>query len=151
MYNLFKFLHIVSTMVWIGGVFTLIFINARLASSREGAVMRAMGQQSAVFGQVVLGPAAGLTLIAGIVTAILGGIRFDTLWILWGFAGVLGSALVGGVLIRRTAEELNRRAAGGSPDPSGLRALQSRLATLNLVNLLLLLSTVAAMVFKPTL
>ncbi len=149
MYNLFKFLHIVAAMFWIGGVLSLVVINARLARSQNRAATETFAQQAEYYGRFVLGPAAGTTLLAGIITAILGHIRFDNLWILWGLAGIAASMILGAVFINRTTVELNQRVASAGSEQTGWVALQRRLANLNLINLLLLLSVVLAMVFKP--
>ena len=36
-YNLFKFLHIVGAIIWIGGVITASIYNARIARESKGA------------------------------------------------------------------------------------------------------------------
>jgi uncharacterized membrane protein len=151
MFLLFKYLHIVAAMIWIGGVVTLVVINARLASSHNKAAVQAFAQQGAFYGRAVLGPAAAITLLAGIATTVFMRMSFGALWILCGFAGILGSMIVGAVFIRRTTEELGQIVAAPSPDPAAQAVLQKRLVTLNTVNLVLLLSTIAAMVFKPML
>jgi len=66
-----------------------------------------------------------------------------TIWIVWGFLGLLGSAALGAGILRR---ELNGVAAGGDS-----RVAASRMARIAAINLTLLVSVVAAMVFKPTL
>jgi hypothetical protein len=58
---------------------------------------------------------------------------------------------LGATLIRRSGEELSQVAAtANSGDPQVL-TLQQRLTTLNIANVLVLLSAVWAMVFKPAL
>lgn len=148
LYNLFKFLHIIGATVWIGGAFTLVVLNARLARSQNRAAMEGLAQASGFYGRAVLGPAAAITLLAGIGTAAFMGVRFTALWILWGLAGVFLSMLLGALFIGRTTAALSREVSNPQPDRGRLSALQGRLASLNLANLLLLLSVVAAMVFK---
>jgi len=151
MFNLFKFLHIVASIVWIGGTFTLVVINTRLSRSQNWPAVQALSEQGAFYGRAILGPAAGLTLIAGIVAAIYMRVSFGALWITWGFAGIILSMVLGMVFIRRTTADIIQLTTTANPDQAALTALQGRLANLNLINLLLLLSVVAAMVFKPTL
>jgi hypothetical protein len=103
------------------------------------------------FGQFVAGPAALLTLVAGIVMVLTGGLNFSALWILWGFAGIVGSIALGVILIRPVNQKLTELTAAPSADEARIRQLQRRLVKLNLVNLGLLLSVVYAMVFKPSL
>jgi hypothetical protein len=58
---------------------------------------------------------------------------------------------LGATLIRRAGDELSTLAATAEPSDPRLSALQQRLATLNIINVLVLLSAVWVMVFKPTL
>lgn len=150
-FNLFKFLHVAGAIIWIGGACALAILNARLTNAKDRPAAALLAQQAAVFGQTVLGPAAGVTLVAGIVSAYLVGIDFRSLWILWGFAGILGSMVLGAFFIRKANVELSSLAANPASDPSHLLSARRRLSNLNVINLMLLLSVVAAMVFKPVL
>ncbi|MGH2542598.1 MAG: DUF2269 family protein [Ardenticatenaceae bacterium] len=150
-YSLFKFLHVAAVIVWVGGVFTLVVLNARLAREQNRSAQMALSEQSEFFGSRVIGPAAITTLLAGIIMVLNAGFGFSTLWITWGFVGVFGSIILGAIFIRRATEELRQVAASPTPDAPRIQALQRRLINLNALNLLLLLSTVGAMVFKPTL
>src|SRR6266498_3289499 len=149
-YNLFKFLRIVSTIVWFGGVITVGILDALVAREKNQAVVAAMARQSRYHGMVVIGPAAGLTLIAGIVMIAVSGLGVP-LWVIWGFAAIIVSVALGATLIRRANEEVREMAARAEPGEQRLSGLQQRLLTLNIINVLLLLSAVWAMVFKPTL
>jgi uncharacterized membrane protein len=149
-YDLFKFLHIIAAIVWIGGVITAGIINALVAREKDRNVLAALARQSRLHGMVVLGPAAGLTLIAGIVMIAVSGLGVP-LWIIWGFGAIILSVALGATLIRRAGEEISEMAARAEPGDPRLLALQRRLVTLNIINVLLLVSAVWAMVFKPTL
>jgi hypothetical protein len=149
MYPLFKFIHIVAAIIWIGGAAAMIGLNARLSRIENRGAIQALAPVLGFYGQAVIGPAAGITFLAGIATAIFMGARFNSLWILWGFGGIIISMVIGSVFIRRTTENMGKVAAIPVTGGSELSALQRRLSTLNLINLLVLLSVVAAMVFKP--
>jgi uncharacterized membrane protein len=150
LYNLFKFMHIAAVIVWIGGMVTIGVINARVTRENDRAALSSLSRQSAFFGSAIIGPAAVITLIAGIVMVVDGDLDFDTLWIAWGMIVVVASILMGATLIRRAGEELSELTSSANPDGSRVAALQRRLRTLNMFNLLLLFSAVWAMVFKPT-
>ena len=149
-YMLFKFLHIIGAIVWIGGVIAVNVISVRIAREKEGAVLAALARQSRFYGVAVIGPAAGLTLIAGIVMIATSGLGVP-LWVIWGFIAILVSMGLGATLIRRSGEELSQVAATAGPTDPRVLSLQQRLTTLNIINVLVLLSAVWAMVFKPTL
>lgn len=149
-YNLFKFLHVVAVVVWIGGLVAVGVLTARLARAEDRAVFAAVARQSRFFGAAVLGPTAGVALLAGFAMIGVSGLGFP-LWVVWGIGAVVLSVALGATLIRRAGEALGERLAAAAPGDPGVRALQRRLATLNAVNVLLLLSAAWAMVFKPVL
>ncbi len=151
-YLLFKFLHVVGAILWVGGISTLTMLYVQLGRLQDRSALTTLLQTSGFAGRVIVGPAAAITLIAGIATAVTAGFDFGMLWITWGFMGILLSIILGATLIRRTTNGIAQVvAATAMPDSTKLRALQSRLTGLNLLNLLILLSTVGAMVFKPML
>lgn len=150
-YNLFKFLHIVAVIVWIGGVLTASILHARVARTGDRSAMTALGQQSAILGRTLIGPAAATALVAGFVMIVNGGIEFTTFWVLWGVIAIILSMFLGSGPIRRTGEELAGRASNPESEGASVAVLGNRLRTLNVVNLVILFSAVWAMVFQPTL
>jgi hypothetical protein len=99
---------------------------------------------------VIISPAAGLTFLTGIVMIFASGLGFP-LWVIWGFAAIIVSMALGMTLPRRANEELIEVAATTKPGDPRLKALQRRLAMLYTINVLVLLSAVWVMVFKPIL
>lgn len=150
-YNLLKFLHVAGAIIWIGGACALGLLNLRLTRSQNPAAVADLSLQSAAIGGAILGPAAWLTLLAGIFTAAQAGLNFGSLWIVWGFAGVLLSILIGAIFVRRATGDLHRLAANAHASALDMKKLQQRLATWTVINLIVLFSSVWAMVFKPIL
>jgi uncharacterized membrane protein len=148
-YTLFKFLHIVGAIGWIGGTITFSILGARVARARDQAVLEAITDLMRINGMTIIGPASGLTLIAGFVMVGVAGLGAP-LWVIWGFAAIIVSVALGVALIGRTSKEL-RETAAAEPGGPRLSALQRRLTVLNSINVLVLLSAVWAMVFKPAL
>jgi uncharacterized membrane protein len=150
-YNLFKFLHVAAVIVWVGGLIALTVIPARLARQEGAAATAALGRQAAFYGRSVVGPAAVITLVAGIVMVVVGRLGFNELWIAYGFLGIVVSMGLGGGLLSRLGSQLAELGESDDPDTARIAALQARLRTFNAINVLILLSVVWAMVFKPTL
>lgn len=149
-YNLFKFLHVVAVIVWVGGVITLAIVNARLARERDRAAAQALARQSAFFAQRVVGPSVGLTLVAGIAMLAVNGWSAP-FWVQWGFAAIVAAAILGGGVQRRAARRVAELSATPNADPARVIAARRTVATLGVVLIAILLSTVWVMVFKPTL
>ena len=150
-FALFKFLHVASVIIWLGGVCTLTVLNLRLTREQDSNVLLALLRQSNFYGKAIIGPASVLTLITGIATAANAGFPFNSLWITWGFVAIFASLILGVTMMRSVNGKLLALAPTAKPGESRLRSLQGQLGTLNVINFLLLLSAVGAMVFKPTL
>jgi len=149
-YTLFKFLHIVGAIGWIGGFISFSILSTQAARETNPAVLATMEHLMRLNGMVVIGPASGLTLICGIVMIAVSGLGVP-LWVIWGFAAIVVSVALGAALIGRTNKALRDVAAAAEPNHTRLSILQRRLVTLNVINLLVLLSAVWAMVAKPSL
>jgi putative copper export protein len=168
--NLFHFLHQLAAIVWVGGVLALNVLQVRLGRGQDRAAVVSLLRHADLYGRAVVAPAAVITLLTGIVlVAQMDDVAWTDLWVVWGTAGILLSVALGGTLIRMTNAELQRLAtdarvapgmssAPDSPDATAAtadgtqwRARQRRAATLYTINVLLLLSSVWAMIFKPTL
>ena len=73
-------------------------------------------------------------------------------YILFKFIHIVAAIVLGrGGLGRRMQSELHARIATDDPDTARVDLLQKRLTLLNVIIVLVLLSVVWAMVFKPTL
>jgi uncharacterized membrane protein len=103
------------------------------------------------YARVLIAPAGVLTLISGIPLVEDLDLSLGTLWIAWGLVGLVLSIALGATLIRSTIERLRRLAENAPMDEARRLACQRRATVLYGINLLVLLSVVWAMVFKPTL
>jgi uncharacterized membrane protein len=151
LYLLLKFIHIAAVIVWVGGLFALVVLNARAATTGDAAARATLGSQSEYFGRAVIGPAMGLTLLAGVATAGRIGFPFSSTWIVWGLIGFVLSVFLGAVAIPRAGTALGAAARSAAANDPRVADLARRLGLLSALNILILASVVWAMVFKPTL
>jgi uncharacterized membrane protein len=147
MENLFKFLHVLAVIVWLGGVLTVNVLQVLVSRGGDRAEQASLLRLGDLYGRAVIAPAAAFTLLTGVVRVEQIGVGYGTFWVAWGIVAILASIALGATLIRATNATLRRLAADDPRWPSLLR----RAATLYGVNLLLLLSALWAMEFKPTL
>lgn len=151
MYTVFKFIHIVAAIVWIGSGLSLGLLQIRLARSNDRDVLLAVSEHMNALGSALVGPSALLTLVAGVVMVAGSGLSFGAFWIVWGFVGIVVAMALGGGLGRRLEGELLALLKAGTPGTARVDVLRKRLTLLHIVVMLILLSVVWAMVFKPTL
>ncbi|HET9949934.1 MAG TPA: DUF2269 family protein [Longimicrobiales bacterium] len=149
-YRLFTFVHIMAAILWIGGATIMAALSARLARVGEHSALQVVARQNEFVGRALLGPAALITLLAGL--ALMGLSRLGLpLWMAWGLAGALGSMALGGGYLAVTGRKLAEEARSEQPDRGRMAALQRRLSIGTVLNIALLVSVVWAMVFKPEL
>jgi putative copper export protein len=149
--NLFHFLHQLTAIVWLGGLLALNVAQVRLGA-RGPADSGPLLRLSDLYGRAVIAPMAVVNLITGIVLVFqMDDVGWSDLWVWWGIAGLTFSLVLGATLIRVTNAELRRLTVDGAVDDPRWSDRQRRIAVLYTVNLLVLLSTVWAMVFKPSL
>jgi uncharacterized membrane protein len=145
-----KFVHILAVIVWLGGLICVGILNLRLARTAEHSLRAALASQNEFLGARVIAPAAGLTLLAGLAIVVVGHLGLP-LWVIWELAALVLSMLLGATLLRRATVELRERLATDETAEPEIASIQRRLAMLQGVNLIVLLSAVWAMVFKPML
>jgi uncharacterized membrane protein len=149
--NLFHLLHQLTAIVWLGGVLALNVLQIRLAGTKEATTQASLLHVIDLYGRAVIAPAAIVNLISGIVLITqMDDVAWNEMWVIWGLAGIVFSVLLGGTLIRATNAGLRELAAAPALDEAAWSRRQRQAAALYMVNLLVLLSVVWAMVFKPT-
>jgi uncharacterized membrane protein len=148
--NTLLFIHVLGAIVWIGAGITLLLLSRRLSTAQDMEGFRALSEQSEFFGPKVFAPAAFVTLAAGIwMVAISPAIGFGDAWIVWGLAGVALSVVFGAVLSEKAAKDLKEAIQSDPVDSGTVTTLQGRLSTYSTIDVVILLSVVCAMVFRP--
>jgi uncharacterized membrane protein len=150
-YNVLKFIHVLSVIAWIGGVACLSVLVWRVRRERNRAILAGLLRHATVYGQMVAGPASGLVLLSGIAMVGMADIGFYTFWVLWGFAGIVLHFVFGAVFIRKRTMELAQLASAEGTSDQSIAEAGSKLWTVQLIYVAIMVSVVAAMVLKPTL
>ena len=149
-YTILKFLHVLSVIVWIGGLTGLAVVTWRVARERNRVLLAGILRQMVSYGQTVVGPAAGVVLLSGLAMVGIAHLGFGTFWVWFGYGGVLVHGLLGGFLIRKRASAVMQLASATGGDDAELAAAARRLWTMQVVYLILFAVVIAAMVLKPT-
>jgi uncharacterized membrane protein len=150
-YGFLKFLHVLSVVVWVGGVAGLSVVTWRLRSERNREILAALLRQTSTVGQFIAGSASFVVLITGLMMVGMAHIGFATFWVLWGFAGLTAHFWIGATALRRRTSALLLLATAGSGDDAAIDVAARRLWSAQLIYLGIMAAVVAAMVLKPTL
>jgi putative copper export protein len=80
MENLFKFLHILAVIVWVGGVLTVNVLQVLTGKGHDRAAQASLLRLSDLYGRAVIAPAAAFTLLTGLVRAEQIDVGYGTFW-----------------------------------------------------------------------
>jgi uncharacterized membrane protein len=149
-YGVLKLLHVLSVIVWVGGVTGLSLVTWRLRTERNREVLAGLLRQGPSFGQRVAGPASIIVLLTGPAMVGMAHIGFGTFWVLWGFAGLTVHFWFGATVLRKRGMALAKIASAPAADDAALLAASRSLWSAQLIYIATLVAVVAAMVLKPT-
>jgi uncharacterized membrane protein len=150
-YGFLKLLHVLSVVVWVGGVGALSVVAWRMRNERTREALAILVRHASMYGERVAGPASFVVLITGPMLVGIGRIGFGTFWVLWGFAGLTAHFWIGATALRRRTKVLLQLASGGSADDAAVLEASRKLWSAQLIYLAIMAAVVAAMVLKPTL
>lgn len=148
-YELFKFLHVVSVVAWVGSGFGLLVLTTLLRRSGDRTGALSVGRQLEKLGKVLFTPAAVSTLVWGVAMVVTGdGFGFTDPFILIGF-GAIAISIALSVAIRLPAgTQIAAFVREGGPDDERIDGVFSRLMRVNVADQALLVVTIGAMVTK---
>jgi uncharacterized membrane protein len=148
-YELLLFLHIVAAIVWLGSGLFIQVLATRAERANDAEGLRRVAADSADLSEKLFIPASLATLIFGVLLVIDGPWTFDTLWIVLGLVGYLGTFLTGVLVMKPGSEKL-----AALMEREGMSAQAEveirKLLTKSRVDTIVLYLVVAVMALKPT-
>lgn len=145
MYELALFLHVLAAGTWLGGNVSRFVLNRRFVE--EGSGLATFLRGTVDMGTRQYTPAAIILLITGIWMVAENDVYgFSEAFVSVGFAMVIIGGVLGGTVFGpRGREAASLRDAG---DEAGARAVENRLTAFGLLDTVLLVITIAAMVWS---
>ncbi|HEX7091958.1 MAG TPA: DUF2269 family protein [Longimicrobiales bacterium] len=141
-----KFVHVTAAILWVGGVVVLAVLARR--SARDPGAAGELPIHRHPIGRALIQPAMIVTIVAGLALGHLRGSMPP--WATWGLVVAVATVVVVLGFIRRYDRELLALAANGEGNAVREAVLRRRIARLGMLNIVLLLSAVWAMVYKPS-
>lgn len=146
LYTVFKFLHVLAAIAWVGGGFTLL-VASMLAERAEGesALFKILEIMN-LLGKSWFVPASFLTVVFGAITATFGGMWGD-FWVLLGLAGFASTFFTGLLIIEPTGKRLATLVAEARPEEA--IAQGKKLLQIARFDYTVMFVVILDMVFKP--
>jgi len=146
-YVLFKFLHVTSAVIWIGGAFIMIMLGVKAERSKSDAELVGVVRQVAWAGERIYVPASIATLVFGLIVAWIG-VLWGNLWVILGLVGVAATITLGIAVLTPRAKKVEAGYAAGGMTPDVV-AISREILTIAKFDAVLLFTVVADMVLKP--
>ena len=145
-YTLFKFLHVLSAIAWVGGGPTLLVSSiVTMRSQGDEAVLKSLDLLNGL-GKIWFIPASLLTVIFGAVATTFGGLWGD-MWVVLGLLGFANTFLTGLLFIEPKGKQIAALLEAGNT--AGAIAEGRRLLSVSKFDYTVMFLIVADMVLKP--
>jgi uncharacterized membrane protein len=145
-YSIFKFLHVICAIAWVGGGLTLL-ANSILSARAKGEMetLKSLDTMNNL-GKTWFIPASLATVVFGVIAAILSGSILQ-LWVLLGLAGFASTFLTGILFLEPTGRKIAELLSAGRTE----EALEQgkRLMQIAKFDYTVMVVVIADMVFKP--
>lgn len=149
MYELFKTIHVIAAVMWVGGVILSQVYAAVAMGSGDKTRMLGFMRIQGWLGQKYFAPAAGVLVLAGVAMVIESGWEFKDLWIVLGIVIFVTSSVIGAGFLTPRSEQLATALEQKPVDDPEVQRLTGQLALLSRIDFVLLLLVVVVMVTKP--
>jgi uncharacterized membrane protein len=148
MYEFLLAVHLLCAVIWVGGG-VMMHVFGRLATKEGPERELVFTRDSIRLGNIIFAPLSVVLLIAGVLLVEEVGYSYGDLWITLGFMGFLTSFVLGIVYYPRAGRRYEQVAAGDGPGSPAAQAVYRRTATVNMVEMSVLLLIVIDMAVKP--
>ena len=148
-YALFKAVHVLFAVIWVGGGVGIMIhaIRAQNARDPEGIVI--VAKQAAFMGEKVFAPVGLVTFLMGIAMMINTSWGWGHFWVIFGLLGYAATFSVGIGILSPLAKKIDESAAANGPTHPETLALIDRIMTIARVDIAVLMLVVIDMVTKP--
>ncbi len=147
MFLLLKYLHIIGAIILFGSVVTIDLMTLKLILSRKNPGLKVFYTESKFIERGIIVPSSILTLLTGIIMAILWfGWPF---WLYWGIIVIVFTGFTGSVTIPKIKKQVTDLISEASPDERRIRDLTFKFIIFIGIDLILLFSAVGTMIYKP--
>jgi uncharacterized membrane protein len=143
-YTLFKFLHVLTAIIWIGGAFIMLTFGINAVRQKNDVQLVAVAAQMGWAAERIYVPASAATVVLGIVVATIGQLWTET-WVILGLVGMVITMALGILALTPRAKKV---AAASEPSPEAVTVARE-LVTLVKFDCAALFVVVADMVLKP--
>jgi uncharacterized membrane protein len=148
-YALFRVVHVVLAVFWVGGGLTLTVLGLKAERSTDPVEMATLARQAAFAGERFFAPAGVLVLLMGIAMMINTNWGWGKFWVIAGLIGYAATFVTGIGFLSPLVKKIDALIAEKGPTAPETQAAIQRILLVARVDIGVLLLVVADMVTKP--
>jgi uncharacterized membrane protein len=148
-YSLFKMIHVVVAVFWVGGGLLLVTLAFRAQRSSDPNEVVAVARQAAFVGEKLFAPAGLIVFLMGVALMINTNWGWGHFWVVFGLLGYAATFAVGLLVLSPLAKQIGESAAEKGPTAPETLALIDRILLVARFDIAVLLLVVIDMVTKP--
>jgi uncharacterized membrane protein len=148
-YALFKAVHVLFAVIWVGGGVTIMIHAIRAQTARDPEGIVTVAKQAAFMGEKVFAPIGLVTFLMGIAMMINTSWGWGHFWVIFGLIGYASTFIVGVAVLSPMAKRIDASAAQNGPTHPETLALIDRIMLIARVDVAVLMLVVLDMVTKP--
>ena len=149
-YSIYKALHVLAIVVWVGGDISLTTLGIVFERRRDGETLAAIGKAGAWIGTRVYTPALFAAFAFGVALVEKGGLGWGRFWLDFALVGWAIAATVGVGFVGPELGRIDRAAQASGPESEEVRRRVARLFTVFRFDTVLLMLIVLDMTAKPS-
>jgi uncharacterized membrane protein len=148
-YSVFKAIHVLFAVVWVGGGVSIMIHAIRAQSARDADGIVTVAKQAAFMGEKVFAPVGLVTFLMGIGMMINTSWGWGHFWVIIGLLGYASTFVVGIGFLSPMAKKIDRSAEENGPTHPETLALIERIMLVARFDVAVLMLVVVDMVTKP--
>jgi uncharacterized membrane protein len=148
-YALFKAVHVVFAVIWIGGGTLITISGIRAQRSNDPREVLGIARQAAFAGEKIFAPAGLVVFLMGIAMMLNTSWGWGHFWIVAGLVGYASTFITGMAVLSPLAKKIGASAEANGPEHPETLALIDRILLIARVDIALLLLVIVDMVTKP--
>jgi uncharacterized membrane protein len=148
-YALFKSVHVILAVVWVGGGVLLTVLALRAQRESDPRAVVTVAQQAAFAGEKIFAPAGLIVFLMGIAMMINTDWGWGEFWVIVGLIGYAATFITGLTVLSPLAKKVKASAEENGPEHPTTLALIDRILLIARIDVAVLLLVIADMVTKP--
>jgi uncharacterized membrane protein len=148
-YSLFKAVHVLFAVIWVGGGVSIMINAIRAQTARDPEGIVTVAKQAAFMGEKVFAPVGLVTFLMGIAMMINTSWGWGHFWIVAGLIGYASTFIVGIAILSPLAKKIDASAEQNGPTHPETMALIERIMLIARFDVAVLMLVVLDMVTKP--